>query len=173
MDSRVAPFARLLRLNAQLLRNCVDGLSEAQASSRVLPALNSIAFLVAHMTDARHTLLALLGGTAVNPLAPLFEGARGIDDVSSLPTLAELLEGWARVDEALDARLDAVSVAALEAPSPQAYPGGDRSVLGALAFLTQHDSYHIGQLALLRRALGLPAMRYGRAQPAKPSSSET
>jgi uncharacterized damage-inducible protein DinB len=33
-------------------------------------------------------------------------------------------------------------------------------MLGALTFLVQHDSYHIGQLALLRKHAGLPAMRY-------------
>jgi uncharacterized damage-inducible protein DinB len=33
-------------------------------------------------------------------------------------------------------------------------------VLGALTFLVQHDSYHLGQLSLLRKWAGLPAMRY-------------
>jgi hypothetical protein len=37
---------------------------------------------------------------------------------------------------------------------------GDRTLLGALAFLAQHESYHVGQLALLRKYAGLPAMRY-------------
>ena len=39
-------------------------------------------------------------------------------------------------------------------------PGVDRTRLGALTFLVQHDSYHIGQLALLRKPAGLPAMSY-------------
>jgi uncharacterized damage-inducible protein DinB len=42
----------------------------------------------------------------------------------------------------------------------QALPGADGTVLGALAFLAQHESYHVGQVALLRRQLGLPAMSY-------------
>ena len=41
--------------------------------------------------------------------------------------------------------------------------GGDPSTLGSRAFLVQHDSYHIGQLAMLRRVHGLPAMRYSAA----------
>jgi hypothetical protein len=40
------------------------------------------------------------------------------------------------------------------------FPGVDRTRLGALTFLTQHDSYHIGQLALLRKHAGLAAMSY-------------
>ena len=33
-------------------------------------------------------------------------------------------------------------------------------MLGALTFLVQHDSYHLGQLTFLRKLAGLPAMRY-------------
>jgi hypothetical protein len=40
------------------------------------------------------------------------------------------------------------------------FPIGDATVLGLIAFMVQHDSYHIGQLALLRKHYGLPAMRY-------------
>jgi uncharacterized damage-inducible protein DinB len=32
--------------------------------------------------------------------------------------------------------------------------------MNLLAFFVQHDSYHIGQLALLRKHVGLPAMQY-------------
>ena len=34
--------------------------------------------------------------------------------------------------------------------------------LALIAFLMQHDSYHIGQVAFLRRQLGKPAMVYTR-----------
>jgi uncharacterized damage-inducible protein DinB len=29
-----------------------------------------------------------------------------------------------------------------------------------LAFLVQHESYHIGQMALIRKYIGYPAMKY-------------
>ena len=163
MDPRAVPFASLLRLNTRLLLNCLEGLSDDQASVRVLPPTNSVAFLVAHLIDARHKLLAVLGGAAENPLTELFADARSIDDVPSLPSLVELCEAWQAVASALASRLAELSAEEIDAPAPQRYPGDDPSVLGALAFLVQHDSYHIGQLALLRRALGLPAMRYGRS----------
>jgi uncharacterized damage-inducible protein DinB len=34
--------------------------------------------------------------------------------------------------------------------------------LGLIAFLVQHDSYHLGQIAFLRKQLGKPAMSYAR-----------
>ena len=33
-------------------------------------------------------------------------------------------------------------------------PTGDESVLGAISFLAFHESYHVGQIALLHRAVG-------------------
>jgi hypothetical protein len=42
------------------------------------------------------------------------------------------------------------------------FPLGDSTELGLMAFLVQHDSYHIGQLGFLRRQLGKPAMAYTR-----------
>ncbi len=32
--------------------------------------------------------------------------------------------------------------------------------MAAITFLLQHDSFHIGQLAFLRRFLGLDALKY-------------
>lgn len=165
MDPRAAPLALLLRLNARLVRNCFDGVTDAQAAARPLPPANGMAFLLAHLVDARHALLALLGGTAENPVAPFLADARSADEVRTLPPLAELLAAWDAIDAALAARIPALDAAVLDAPSPQRYPGGDDTVLGALAFLVQHDSYHLGQLAMLRRTHGHPAMRYGTPRP--------
>jgi uncharacterized damage-inducible protein DinB len=36
----------------------------------------------------------------------------------------------------------------------------DGSVAAGLAFLLTHEGYHIGQMALLRKYLGHPAMAY-------------
>jgi len=150
----------VLRLNTRLLANCVEGLSDEQAARRPVPPANSAVFLVAHLVDSRHFLLTMLGGSSPNPVAPYLADARGIDDVRRLPPLPELLAAWASVSAALNDRLASVEPAALDAPSGQRFAIDDRSVLGGLAFLVQHDSYHIGQLAMLRRQHGLPAMRY-------------
>ena len=45
----------------------------------------------------------------------------------------------------------------LNESSPQRFPIADSTRLGAIAFLAQHESYHVGQLALLaRQANGSP-----------------
>jgi hypothetical protein len=43
---------------------------------------------------------------------------------------------------------------------PFPLPISDPTALSLLTFFVQHDSYHVGQLALLRKHAGLPAMQY-------------
>ena len=58
------------------------------------------------------------------------------------------------------AALETVDAATLKGPPPFRFSIADATLLGGIAFLTQHDSYHIGQLALLRKHWGLGAMSY-------------
>ena len=167
MDPRAFPIAEIFRLNTRLLHNCLDGMGEASARARPVADANSAAFIAAHVADTRFAIAAWLGAALPNPLAPALAEARGIDDVRELPPLSEVRAAWDAASEAIDARLAALTAAELDAPAPQRFPAGGPTLLGALAFLAQHDSYHVGQLALLRKAAGLPAMRYAeRAPPA-------
>ena len=160
MDPRLAPLAEIFRLNTRLLHNCLDGLTEAQARARPVADANSAAFVAAHVADSRFAIAAWLGVSLANPLSAALAGARGIDEVRELPALAEILAAWDAASRTIEARLAALTPAELDAPAPQRFPAGGPTLLGALAFLAQHDSYHVGQLALLRKAAGLPAMRY-------------
>ncbi len=169
MDVRAAPLAEIFRLNGWLFHNCLDGLSDEQARARPSPATNSAAFVAAHVADTRFTLVGWLGAPIENPLAGALAAATGIDDVARMPTLAEVRLAWDTVSATLAERLDAATAEGLDAPAGQRFPVDDRTILGALAFLAQHDSYHVGQLALLRKHAGLPAMRYAPRRPASRS----
>jgi hypothetical protein len=114
MDQRVAPLASILRLNARLLRNCLDGLTDEQARRRPSDHANSATFVAAHLAESRFFLLKTLGRELANPLAPYLEGARGIGDVRQLPSLAEIGAAWTAVSDALLERLSTVSAAELE-----------------------------------------------------------
>jgi hypothetical protein len=63
--------------------------------------------------------------------------------------------------EVMERRFAELDAPALDAELPFDLGVNDRSILGMLAFIAQHESYHIGQLSLLRKHVGLPAMRYG------------
>jgi uncharacterized damage-inducible protein DinB len=163
MHPSVAPLAGILRLNTELLLNCLAGLDDAMAALRLTPSTNNAAFLVAHLVDSRHFLAATLGAPLANPLTPVLAGARSLDDIAPLPSLAELAATWEAISAHLAVLIERLDTPALAAPVVRALPGGDATILGSLTFLVQHDCYHLGQLGLLRRQLGLPAMAYAIA----------
>jgi len=160
MHPSVAPIAAILRLNTELLLNCLAGLDDAAANRRVTPATNSITFLVAHLVDSRHYLGKVIGAPLDSPLADLLAGARSLEDLAALPDLAALIAAWERIAAHLAVHIERLDTPALAAAAPDRLPGGDGSVLGALTFLAQHETYHLGQLGLLRRQIGYPAMSY-------------
>jgi uncharacterized damage-inducible protein DinB len=160
MDPRIAPLAEIVRLNTRLFGNCLDAMTDEQALVRPSPVTNSAAFVAAHVAASRFFLLKTLGGEQPDPLARYLEGAKGIDDVKQLPPLTEIDKAWTTASNALDERLDTMTAPELDAPLNSGFPGTAKTVLGALTFLVQHDSYHVGQLSILRKHAGLPAMRY-------------
>lgn len=159
MDQRVIALADILRLNTRLFRNCLEGLTDEQAAVRPSATTNSLAFIAAHVADSRYFLLRTLGDARPSPLSPFLDGAKGIDDLKQCPSLAETQEAWTTVSRALRDRMEVLTAAELEAHFEGRFPT-DATVFGVFTFLVQHDSYHVGQLALLRKYAGLPAMRY-------------
>jgi uncharacterized damage-inducible protein DinB len=162
MDARIAPLADILRLNTRLFRNCLTGLTDQQVMLRPSATTNSAAFVASHTAEARFFLLKMLGAEQPSPLAEYLEGAHKIEDVKRFPPVAELLRAWTTASHALRDRLDTITAAELDATvvSPFPLPVSDPTALSLLTFFVQHDSYHIGQLALLRKHVGLPAMQY-------------
>ncbi len=160
MDSRIAPLAEILRLNTTLFRNCLDGLSDEQAAARPSGATNNAAFVAAHLTNSRFYLLKLLGVQEPDPLAPYLDGRKSLDDLKTLPPLTEIQAAWTKAAHLLRDRLAAMTPADLDGPSGAKFPLFNGTVLATLTFLVQHDSYHLGQLSLLRKYCGLPAMRF-------------
>jgi len=159
-----APLVEILRLNTDLLHNALDGVSDADAGRRIA-GTNPAAFLAAHLVDARHFLAGLLGAPLADPFGDALRDVRSADDVKVLPPLAEILSAWDAIASHVDGALRAATADQLAARSPQAFPVGDPSLGAGIAFLMQHESYHIGQMALLRRQLGYPAMTYRRREP--------
>lgn len=160
MDVRLLPLAETLRLNTRLFLNCLEGVDDGLALRRVSDRTNHIAFLAAHLVGARAYFAGLLGGDGADPFEDRLGGARTIDDVDEWPEMEEIRAAWPEVTERLLERLDAVGTDELDQPLDSRFPSETRTVFGAATFLVQHDTYHIGQLAILRKHFGLGAMSY-------------
>lgn len=159
MDPRLGPLSAIVALNTRLFHNCLAGVDDALAGRRVTPGCNSLAFLAAHLTDSRHYACKVAGRELANPLSGVLERGKTQDEVEPLPPLADIARAWDAVSAHLAAVLEGLDADALAGKGPR-FPGTDGTLLSGLAFLAQHDSYHVGQMAILRRQLGLDAMKY-------------
>lgn len=157
----IHPYLASLELNTRLLRNCLAGVDRDTAERRLSDRSNNIAFLACHLVDARHYLAGLLGAKPERPFGGVLDDARSIDDLNELPPPADALTAWAAISELLAERLAALTAADLTTEGPgKPFPLADDTLAGALNFLLGHESYHLGQMALLRKEHGLPAMTY-------------
>jgi hypothetical protein len=83
-----------------------------------------------------------------------------VEDIEEYPSTEEILESWDRVSDILMRQLEAADTATLAAEPPFRFPVNDETVLGGVAFLAHHEGYHLGQLGLIRKALGLPSLPF-------------
>jgi len=156
------PVYEQLTLNTDLLPNCIADLSEEDWARRPTDSTNSIAFLAAHLADARYFLAGLIGAPKDNPLTA-FENVNSIDKIEGpLPSIEELLGIWKEISTHLAGSLEKMKGDELGPESEIPFPINDRTVRGCVTFLLHHDTYHIGQIAILRKQFGYPAMKYDR-----------
>jgi uncharacterized damage-inducible protein DinB len=157
----ISAFASVARLNTRLFLNCLDGVSQEHADARPNQQTNSIAFVACHLVDARHFLARYLGLSEPNPMEEALRDVQRIEEVKQLPQLDEIRRAWKAIAQVLDGCFATLTEDDLRTPSGQRLPVDDPTVFGGIGFLIQHESYHIGQLALLRKYFGYPAMKYG------------
>jgi uncharacterized damage-inducible protein DinB len=151
MDTRLHPISVTASLNRRLYLNCLDGLGDADLAFRAGERTSSTGFLACHLLDARVYAVQLIGGKVEHPVAETLRALLSPGDLPSYPSLAELRDAWSQASDVLAARFELLPAAVLDTPSGEKLPVQDGTVLGALTFLLQHESYHIGQLALLRK----------------------
>ncbi len=149
-----------LSLNTRLFLNCLDDLTEEAAQWRKNGGGNNVNFIALHLVDARFYLARTLGAEIPNPFSEDLERANSIDDIEQFPSMDEIRATWIDVSRQLLQRMVALPEDVLWGDSEQESPVEDNTKLGGVAFLLHHESYHIGQMGLLRRQLGYPSMSY-------------
>lgn len=155
----IAP-AETFRLNTKLYRNCLHGMTQQQAEARPGEETNNALWIASHMAKSRYVLLKRLGAERTNPLPAYLMAAKRIDDVASWPAISQVLSAWTDASHGLRDRLAQLTAAELDAKVEVKFPVFEQTEYGVLVFLAQHDSYHLGQLSMLRKVLGLPGMSY-------------
>lgn len=149
MDSK--HFIRFLDTHQWIFHQNVEGITHEESCAAPAGGVNSLNWVLGHIMMERDVILRLLGGTPLwseAEAAPYLRGTNGRPDASSARPLSEIMDALDRSHTAIQERLNAMRPAGFEEATAKGTIGTD------LAFLQFHESYHAGQVGLLRRLLG-------------------
>lgn len=122
------------------------------------PEGNCANWVLGHIVQCRGPIHTLLGKEPPMPKERIDRYRRGSDAITGeggAIDMEELLGAYIASQKELIAGLEAMADEKFAAPKPENWdsPGGD-TVGEQLAALVFHESYHAGQLGIIRRALG-------------------
>lgn len=151
----------MLNMNTRLFLNALEGVTEEQARERISGHNNPLLWIATHTAWARYNICAMLGKpVAQNPFAGKFENFKPYDPADNYPAMEEIKKEWNNASELMKEALASVTEEHLAADCPLKSPIGDFSFGGTIAFLTQHESYDLGQMGFLKKYLTKEAMKY-------------
>jgi uncharacterized damage-inducible protein DinB len=145
-----------LAITQRTIKRNLDGVSHEESLMHPQPAGNSANWVLGHILASRSGMLKNLGEQPLLDDGAVQQYRRGSDgNVPNPMPLADLIAALDRSQPAIIAGMRQIPDTALAAKSPYASPAGpDATLAEALAAMVFHESYHVGQLGLLRRVCG-------------------
>jgi uncharacterized damage-inducible protein DinB len=146
------------RFNERLFIGALAGLAGDDWLRRAAEGASHAYWILGHIARTRRGLLRGLGvEVAEAPWEAAF--ARGTRPGSVLDPEPEALQkDFLDSGRRIAVRLAAMSREEAAAPFGRTLPDGSSTREGAAQFLLRHESYHLGQLGLLRRVCGKPGV---------------
>lgn len=159
MLARLEPLILQLEGSGALVATAIEDLTPDAWETRLgNGTVNHAAFIALHLLDVRCFILRALGEDAHHDFEERTRSARTLEGIAEYPNRDVILEAWGDVSERFRPALETVTAEWLDEPAPHRFPIGDETRLGMLAFLVQHEAYHLGQLGMIRTALGFPPL---------------
>jgi uncharacterized damage-inducible protein DinB len=166
------PLARQFRLLTDWHLSVLEGIQLADGRRTLSEHNNSLEWLAGHLVVTRCRNITRLGGPTqelsfldayVDPTLPL-PSFLPFNKNQAYPSLAECAEAWDRISQSFLAALQAADEPIRRTVLPLSGPTGGNTVEDFLTSAVLHESFHIGQMSIIRKALGYPAM-YWFARP--------
>jgi len=154
MDTAISTIVPLFRATDQLFHSALDGITREDLLRRPHDSSNPMIWVAGHAMTSRVSLTRIVGERIENQWSDTFARGAAVDDAVSYPEVSEIMSLWDGATEKLMTRLDQLTDEELSKPAPFPIPTGDKTRRGAIVFLNYHETYHIGQMAYLRKWLG-------------------
>lgn len=152
----------IYRMQTQLFNNAIAGIKAEDAVKRLQERTNHIIWITGNMVNCRYWLANLLGIENKDPYEQLFANAKSLDAAASYPSLEQLKKEWHRVSPLLFDRLMAIPDKELQMPFKFGMNVSfiEENKLNMVGMCVDRIAYLLGQMGLMRKALGYDAMKY-------------
>jgi uncharacterized damage-inducible protein DinB len=145
------PLVTQLRFARSEFMRCLEGISDEDARTRLLP-MNCISWMVGHLaTQEQFYWVYLAQGKMIQP--NLYELV-GYGRPATTPPLAEMWQAWQAITTATDAYLDTITAEMLNSHLTQGETESREAVGAMLLRTTYHYWFHTGEAHAVRQQLG-------------------
>ena len=158
MNPRVAPLADLYNLNTNLVNKTLKNLADDVAHKRVNDKGSSLHWIIGHIANSRHYVGGLFNAGTEFENSELYNGGTPLKEPSAYPPIAEIKKIFENVSGKFMKRLGELTDDDINKKLESKLPVKDETMLGAIAFFSLHESYHVGQLSFIRRQLGMDGL---------------
>lgn len=153
------------KLQTHWFINVLEDTSDVECDRKIVDHANPAKWIAGHLLNSRLTVLTMLKGNhSGNNYQDLFGKGTLWNSEGAYPTIEAIIRHWKEAADELDLLLSGVREELWRSPAPFQTSIPDASMGGLIAYFSMHESYHLGQLSLIRRALGKPAMFMGKAR---------
>jgi uncharacterized damage-inducible protein DinB len=154
----VAPLALIFSVNDSLASRTFEKVADEDLWRRPTEKSNPMLWIFGHMVNTRAQKLKMFGEPFDTGWGDVFDRGASLGDAARYPS-REAVETVSRnVNSQLYAKLGALTDADLAKPATRAPTPAVKTIADQIAFLVMHDTYHVGQLAYVRKALGHPGV---------------
>ena len=140
--------------NLRLLEMNSVGLTPDLAARRPAEGVSSAAWLLGHVIAARRGVVKLLGGSLPEDAAWAEHYSRGGSGATAHLDWAGLVAELQAVDQQLKETFMALED--WDRPTRNPGLGIEQPLEQVVAFMYMHECYHLGQIGVIRKLLGLP-----------------
>jgi len=164
--SSIQPVSKQFALQTRLFNNVLEGIEDRKGSDRLSEFVNHLQWIAGHLTNSRYRLGSGIGMDKSFPYAESYNDFsqppphnRAIDPSVKYPSLTEIKKSWNEIAAVFVEKISALNPGQLGSETGVQVPTG-KTLSDLLSFIASHESYHIGQMSIIRKYLGLSAMSY-------------
>ena len=157
-SARTIGFLTLFDYHTGFFVRAIDGISEQDMHNRLNTQANHPAWLAGSLVHQRFMMASETGSGLKQTGGDLFNNNKGIQAGAKYPTNTEYLNDWKRITP--EAREALVKIDDKKLDSDFDMGGMKMTYYDLISFTIYREANMIGQLALWRRLLGYPAIKY-------------